>query len=184
MYERKVIQIYTHTLTSIQRKVIKNEILPLFGMPWKSDNIFYAKKYYLWRTEGATFHIRGRQCAHHRQQEQQLQQGNNIKNKKTENKKSAYSCSQVGKWHLFTMVLFSHLAVTLFLSSHFHSISLAFARYSDISVMNICICLFVLGKCNTLWAPASTCLNQHPIDTNRHKEQSLCAPNHVLFQMP
>lgn len=101
MYERKVIQIYTHTLTSIQRKVIKNEILPLFGMPWKSDNIFYAKKYYLWRTEGATFHIRGRQCAHHRQQEQQLQQGNNIKNKnkKTENKKSAYSCSQVGKWH-------------------------------------------------------------------------------------
>lgn len=102
------------------------------------------------------------------------------KKQKTKNQRTHALKSESGI--LFTIVLFSRLAVTLFLSSHFHSISLAFARYSDISVMNICICLFVLGKCNTLWAPASTCLNQHPIDTNRHKEQSLCAPNHVLFQ--
>lgn len=83
MHERTVVHTLqlAHTLENLQRKVIKNEILPLFGMPWKSDNIFYAKKYYLWRTEGATFHFRGRQCAHHRQQ-QQKQLDNNIKGNK------------------------------------------------------------------------------------------------------
>lgn len=45
------------TVGNARAKVIKNEIWQLFGMPWKSDNIFYAKKYYLLPTEGVTFHI-------------------------------------------------------------------------------------------------------------------------------